>query len=418
MKKIFLSGQQDFGNRGCEAIIRCTTQILRSKFGDVEVLVPSTNIEYDSNRWPEHHDMGVRFVRAHVPFNSRIWKVIQATPIPFIKKILWPLPIPKWYKDLIREVDIVLLVGGDCYSLDYFSFPGLMVAQNEFAIEENKHVALWGASLGPFKVHKDFFSQMTRHLSKLDFITVRETLSYEYLKEIGIGNVKLVADPAFILEKEKIDVSEFWPRRNKKGVVGINISPMVSRARFRRNSSGKSIQTVVEFITQLVFDGYSVILVPHVTPVDNSIRNNDSLYMGNKLFRLTGTINGHISIVPDEFNCCQLKYIISKCDYFIGARTHSTIASLSSLVPTISISYSTKAKGINKDLFGHLDYVIPSGNVNALTLKRAFLKLCADEIKIRKTLTTKIPQWQDKARKGADYLEAVIVTRSARTPPI
>ena len=45
-----------------------------------------------------------------------------------------------------------------------------------------------------------------------------------------------------------------------------------------------------------------------------------------------------------------LKNIISNCHYFMGARTHSTIAALSSYVPTISIAYSIKAFGINEEI--------------------------------------------------------------------
>jgi len=41
---------------------------------------------------------------------------------------------------------------------------------------------------------------------------------------------------------------------------------------------------------------------------------------------------------------------------FAGARTHSTIAALSSGVPTLSFAYSIKARGINRDLFGHTEY--------------------------------------------------------------
>ena len=41
---------------------------------------------------------------------------------------------------------------------------------------------------------------------------------------------------------------------------------------------------------------------------------------------------------------------ISKC--LVGTRTHSTIASLSQCIPTVSIAYSRKAYGIMQDVFG------------------------------------------------------------------
>jgi colanic acid/amylovoran biosynthesis protein len=55
---------------------------------------------------------------------------------------------------------------------------------------------------------------------------------------------------------------------------------------------------------------------------------------------------------PHQFNASQIKYVISNLRFFIGARTRATIAALSSGIPTVSIAYGVKAKGINKDLFG------------------------------------------------------------------
>ena len=46
-----------------------------------------------------------------------------------------------------------------------------------------------------------------------------------------------------------------------------------------------------------------------------------------------------------------MKYIISECRFFIGARTHSTIAAYSTAVPTLVLSYSEKSLGIAEDLF-------------------------------------------------------------------
>ena len=63
----------------------------------------------------------------------------------------------------------------------------------------------------------------------------------------------------------------------------------------------------------------------------------------------------------------ELKGYISRCEMFIGARTHATIAAYSSCVPTLVVGYSIKARGIAKDLFGTDEgYVLP---VQALAQK-------------------------------------------------
>ena len=56
----------------------------------------------------------------------------------------------------------------------------------------------------------------------------------------------------------------------------------------------------------------------------------------------------------------QLKGYIAKCRFFVGARTHATIAAYSTEVPTLVVGYSIKSRGIAKDIFGSEEnYVIP-----------------------------------------------------------
>ena len=62
MKRIYLSGQSSFGNRGCEAIVRSTVELLNDCFKDIEVLVPSVDIEKDKKQWPDSINHNVTFV--------------------------------------------------------------------------------------------------------------------------------------------------------------------------------------------------------------------------------------------------------------------------------------------------------------------------------------------------------------------
>lgn len=97
--------------------------------------------------------------------------------------------------------------------------------------------------------------------------------------------------------------------------------------------------------------------------------------------------SGRIMFVEDH-NCMELKGIIAQCRFFIGARTHATIAAYSSGIPTLVVGYSVKARGIAKDLFGKEDgYVIP---VQLLKheddIKTELKKIIGRENEIRKAL--------------------------------
>src|SRR5690606_14821725 len=83
---------------------------------------------------------------------------------------------------------------------------------------------------------------------------------------------------------------------------------------------------------------------------------------------------GRVVLIGDH-NCMELKGFIARCRMFIGARTHATIAAYSSMVPTLVVGYSVKARGIAIDIFGtNENYVIPVQSLKEETdLTNAFI---------------------------------------------
>ena len=93
-----------------------------------------------------------------------------------------------------------------------------------------------------------------------------------------------------------------------------------------------------------------------------------------------------------------MKYIISKCECFVGARTHATIAAYSTCVPTLVVGYSVKARGIAKDLFGtEQDYVLPVQSLtNEYQLVNGFKWLHDKKESIRSHLKEFLPEYKQK----------------------
>lgn len=383
--------------------------LLHSQFGDVEVLVPSDDIKLDQAQWPEAALHGVRFVNAFSPWYNRYWVHLQRRiPVPATKRVEWPFPLPKNLKTLLSSVDAVLSVGGDLYSLDY-GVPSILMAVNETAINLGTPVILWGASVGPFEANPYFKSVVSHHLSRMDMIAVRETTSSTYLRdELGLFNITNIPDPAFNLQPQKTDIVSIWPKTGCAGVLGFNISPLIQRYRSSEEVETVFLEEITGFIQQVVKDmDLSVLLIPHVIPRVNMVYDNDMHYMEGIIRRL-GDMDGRVRLIEKPLNAAQTKYVISKCRFFIGARTHSTIAALSTMVPTISISYSVKARGINQDLFGHTGYVLETPEVNAKSLMRHLEKLQVNEADIRKELEDKIPMWRSHLKEGTVSLGRLI----------
>jgi polysaccharide pyruvyl transferase WcaK-like protein len=111
----------------------------------------------------------------------------------------------------------------------------------------------------------------------------------------------------------------------------------------------------------------------------------------------------------DDCSCEELKGYISKCRFFIGARTHATIAAYSTLVPTLVVGYSVKAMGIAKDLFGTSEnYVLPAQEIKeANELTNAFIWLQENEIDIKKHLSDILPEYKERINNGIDALKAL-----------
>lgn len=261
-----------------------------------------------------------------------------------------------------------------------------------------KKVMVWGASIGPFSAEPDIERFVAEFLHSADYVTVRETISQRYLSGIGVkNNVSLAADCAFIMTPQPVDTAPFWPKENDKGVLGFNISPLVQK--FRPAAEPREVlqKEVAAFLKQIVESSdVSILLVPHVDPLDGATENSDSHYM-REILSITGTYEGRIAMAPCHLNAAQIKYVLSKCAYFIGARTHATIGALSCLVPTVSIAYSIKAKGLNHDLFGNEDLVLDTQDVNASTLYKYYQSLIKNRSMIISALSKRIPEWKERA---------------------
>jgi len=401
MKRFYLTGQKTFGNRGCEAIVRSTVMMLNQTFGQVEVLVPSDDIPRDTQQWPDADQYGVLFVEAYMPAHTRYWVHLQRLPFKLLKTADWPFPFPKTLREQIKSVDAVLSVGGDNYSLDY-RLPSLLMGLDRLAMDLGKPVFIWGASVGPFEREPHYVPAIRKHLTRMTLITVRESITYDYLtKTLGLSNVMQMADPAFTLTKEEIDTDPFWPQAGANGVIGLNISPLIER--YKKNGQDLRAETI-QFIHDAVAKGFGVLLVSHVVPLDGSEKNNDATYMAGMLSELK-TLGDAVTIMPSQFNASQIKQVISQLRYFIGARTHATIAALSSGIPTLSIAYSVKAKGINKDLLGDMPVVLPTPELTAGSLMAGLDYLINNETQIKEELREKLPLWRERVEVAANEIK-------------
>ncbi len=412
--KFYLAGQTNFGNRGCEALVRSISAALTETFGPSEFLVPSWNVEADGKQWPGVTDQGGRFVQAlSVQPEIKWWnRLIKYLPV---FKSLWEPKsrMPAFARADMEGCDAVLMIGGDIISLDYG--PGSLFMWSSFmdaARRAGYPTMLYAASVGPFR-DATFERFMIKHLKRYTRITVRESASLAYLSKLGLHNVTQVADPAFRLAVEPIELGKPFHHPGE-GVLGFNLSPLIDASWKVAGNRGSLVTEASEFLRRVLAEtGLSIALVPHVDPLDGSSYNSDSLYMRRILDELGGETE-RLALVRPGLNASQLKYLIGNCRYFIGGRTHATVAGWSRGVPTTSIAYSIKAKGLNQDLFDTLDYVLETPSVSKATLWTHFSRLIEREAEIKQLLAERLPKWQENSLSSARLLAETLRSNPAR----
>jgi len=401
--KIMLAGHEGCYNRGCEAIIRSTLFMLDQKIPGLDVTLSSF-----------HHkdDATVDFQRpmSVVPANSnKPWT--KFTREWFLSKIYWRInqdlvwdmvlgPVIK----NIQAMDAVLSVGGDNYTDDYIQYGDPLlyyIHLNKIVKRHNKKLIIWGASIGPFK-KRDRIDFIVDSLAAADLITVREKISFDYLDDLGLKNIKQVADPAFLLQPSQVPMPE--ETQDGKMLIGFNVSPLLGDY-LGEDGNSVVVRESIRFIEEAVKQYQAtILLIPHVVDVGSA--NNDHEFM-KKIYEGTRHTR-QVKLLEPDYSANELKFIISSCDYFIGARTHATIAALSSGIPTICIGYSQKSVGINMDLFQTLDYLIDIKNYSADALLKKFGLLCEKEQEIKNTLELTLPQVRALSWANVGYLQEVL----------
>ena len=370
MIKLYFHGGS--ANHGCEAIVRATQKIINKN-----IRLYSSAVDEDK-RYGLSDIVEVRKDEEISPSKNSINAFLSSVYYKLFKSDYYYIRVShkEFVKD-INEGDVYLSIGGDnyCYSgVDKLAF------YNRFIKSKGAKTVLWGCSIEPDILK----GKVVEDLKQYDLITVRETLSYEGLKNAGItDNVMFCSDPAFQLDMKPVQL----PIGVNDKAIGINVSPLVLE------SGNLVFENYIKLIEYIISNtDYSVLLIPHVVKKDSDDRSAlKELY---KLF-----INSNRVYMIEDMDCQRLKGVISQCSFFVGARTHATIAAYSTCVPTLVVGYSVKSKGIAKDIFGtYENYVVQANELlSDDKLVKSFMWIENNEIQIRKHLERIIPKYKQKA---------------------
>lgn len=388
MKHYILYYHGGSANHGCEALVRTTAEFLEYKNNRISLASfhPEDDYKYGIEEYCDIHKMyekkevsrfDVRWIKAYAQLKLK-HNYLPLKDLPVLNAIR------------AKKGDVAISIGGDNYC--YNDNIGLRKA-NELWRRNGIKTVLWGCSIEPELLNDP---EIAEDISRFDLITARESISYEAIKKVN-PNTILVSDSAFWLKTKCKPLPKGY---DSCDMVGLNLSPLAEEYENIKGLARKNYETLIDYI--LNNTNMKILLIPHVVLSYGDDRTVNQ-YLYDK-YKQTNRIH-----MIEDCNCEELKGYISRCRFFIGARTHATIAAYSSGVPTIVLGYSVKSKGIAKDLFGYYkNYVLSIQQLKSKEeLFNGFLWLIDNEDHIKNMLDSKIDVYKNSVLKATDFIQTL-----------
>jgi len=261
------------------------------------------------------------------------------------------------YLSEIDGVDLFASIAGgdsfsDIYGVErflYVSLPQILV------LLLGKKLVLLPQTYGPFR--GKLAKTLTRFiLKRADHVYSRDAQGLEEIKAlVGPGfspsKFEFCYDVGFVLQPAapaRIDLAGLASLDEHAGpLVGLNVSGLLFMGGYTRDNMfglrADYRQFSRDVIQLLVEKGSTVLLVPHVFGKE---AETDTSACEQIYEELKDKYPGRLALLRGQYNQHEIKYVIGKCDFLIGARMHACIAAVSQSIPAVCVAYSDKFTGV------------------------------------------------------------------------
>ena len=260
----------------------------------------------------------------------------------------------------ILAADAILdISGGDSFTDLYGRWRFRQVSLPKMiAIEAKRPLILLPQTYGPFEGSQARCTA-SRIVKAAKHCWARDQRSFGVLKELLADDFeperhRLGIDVAFLLGQRKPlvsrEIEEWLDQKDGEPVVGFNVSGLIwnqpERSRSQYSLIADYREVVLNMIERIARAGARVLLVPHVvTQVGHYESDVQACEEVQEQMR-DREFGARVLAAPAVDDPREAKWMIAQCDWFCGTRMHSTIAALSSGVPTAAIAYTEKTLGV------------------------------------------------------------------------
>lgn len=259
--------------------------------------------------------------------------------------------------DALRGCDVFLdITGGDSFS-DIYGLRRMTInyVRKRLCQAAGRPYLLLPQTYGPYRSRLARL-MARRVLGRAQRVWSRDREGLGVVDEVTghAGAAQLCPDVAFVLEPraasgpetEALDAA----RAAGETIVGCNVSGLLWSGGYTRDNQfglRADYRTLSRDIVRRLaaLDGVRVLLVPHVIPKGFSVED-DHAASQELASGLPREARERVIVAGGEYGPREVKHLIGRCDFFLGARMHSTIAALSQGIPAVGMAYSKKFRGV------------------------------------------------------------------------
>jgi colanic acid/amylovoran biosynthesis protein len=399
------------GNRGVEALGRSVADAIQRES-------PGSRLTILDDGWGRRPDSSGRYPDADVEYLgvrlSRRWHRPESwAQIRLAQRFAPQLnPAARRFADADAILDIS---AGDSFTDLYGPTRLASVSEpKEAALRAGRPLILLPQTYGPFTT-QDGRRKAERLVRASAIAYARDEWSHTQLLELAgpdadTSRLRRGVDVAFALEPREPDSGTVRSLAALEGEVlaGVNVSGLLrDRSGHERfGLAGDYIETMTSLVRQLIKDGAHVVFVPHVHlpggAGESDVAGIEAVRAGLDEAEVART-----STVPPTLDAAELKWCISRMDWFVGSRMHSTIGSLSTGTPTFGYAYSDKTQGVF-DSCSMGAQVADARRVAGAEAVAAMAESFTSRSRLREELTRTMPPVVDESqRQLRDALTAV-----------
>lgn len=228
--------------------------------------------------------------------------------------------------------------GGDGFS-DIYDDASFIKRMNQTFIlwKRNIPLIILPQTIGPFE-KKENYELAVKILRYAKDIYVRDSKFIPELKKLGLQYTQTKDISSFMSP-------EPWNIEILPNSIGLNVSGLAYSNNF--NGLEGQFDLYPELVNCLINHfrnkGCVIYLIPHSYDYNEPIADDDMIACRHAYNRLIDKSN--VVLIDKDMTSPQIKYVISRMSFFIGARMHANFAAIYTGVPVFGTAYSYKFEG-------------------------------------------------------------------------